>query len=228
MQTEKMFNLPMRNVASRQSEQGIKSKDGIKYLNTVQVNLLRRVAKEKGDLALARGNKGGVREWMLIDLLSSTGVRASEAANIRCGDLNIGYAESSIFIRCGKGRCSRMVYISSALRRHLKAYLRWKQGQGEPMGEDDHLFCGQKGYWTRQAVANIVRKYLKQLGFYKKGMAAHTLRHTYGMLLYRQEGNLRTVQKQLGHSSISTTQIYSDVMESDIMRQVNGLWNYYD
>jgi len=225
MRTE-FFNLPVRNVI-RKADTAIESRDGIKYLNVAQINLLRRTVKEKGELSLLKKGKTGVRDWMVVDLLSSSGVRASEAANIRVGDLNIGYAESSIFIRCGKGRVSRTIYISKALRKHLKQYLKWKRNQGEPMGDDDHLFQGQKGHWTRQAVANVVRKYLKRLGFYKKGMAAHCLRHTFGVMLYRAEKDIRTVQRQMGHASLVSTQVYVDVTEEDIARQMDRLWNHY-
>jgi len=63
------------------------------------------------------------------------------------------------------------------LRSILKAFIAWKQQQGEQTGEDDHLFVGQRGAWTSQAIQQIVKKYLKKLDLYEKGKAVHALRH---------------------------------------------------
>jgi len=62
------------------------------------------------------------------------------------------------------------------------------------------------------------------LGLYESGKAAHAFRHSYAVELYRRERDLRCVQKQLGHSSIETTQIYADVLQEDVERQIKNLW----
>ena len=118
-------------------------------------------------LTKRKANVTGIKEWMAIDLLTSTGLRVSEAANLRCGDLKIGYSENKIFVRDGKGHISGHVIIPDALKKHFKAFLSWKQQQGELVGDDDFLFVGQRGAWTSQAIQLIVKKYLKQLGLYE-------------------------------------------------------------
>jgi len=161
---------------------------------------------------------------MAIDLLTSTGMRVSEAANLNCDDLKIGYSENKIFIRKGKGDISGNIIINESLKKHLKQFLAWKREREEPIGEDDPLFMGQRGRWTSQAIQQIVKKYLKALKLYEKGKSAHALRHSYGVELYSREKDLRAVQKQLRHISIQSTLIYADVTDENIAGQIKGLW----
>jgi len=198
--------------------------DGVKYFTGQQIKLLRRTARDQAELDRSKGKVTGVREWMAIDLLTSTGLRVSEAANIRCGDVKAGYGESAVFIRDGKGSRSRTVQIPDSLKKHLKRFMKWKQERGEGTGPGDHLFIGQRGPWTAQAVQQAVKKHLKALGLYESGKSVHALRHSYALELYRQERDLRAVQKQLGHASVQTTQIYADVTQEDIQGQIKGLW----
>ncbi|MGA2937702.1 MAG: tyrosine-type recombinase/integrase [Syntrophobacteraceae bacterium] len=198
--------------------------DGMKYYTDQQIKLLRRTVRDSATLDLERGQLTAVREWMAVDLITSSGIRVSEAANIRCGDLKAGYGESALFVRDGKGSKSRTVQIPDALKRHLKQFVVWKASRGEPTGPDDFLFMGQRGPWTAQAIQFLVKKYLKALGLYENEKSVHALRHSYAVEFYRQERDLRALQKQLGHSSIETTQIYADVTAQDIQKQIRGLW----
>ena len=114
--------------------------------------------------------------------------------------------------------------IPESLKKHLKQFLVWKRDRGERVGEDDSIFCGQREPWARQAVQELVKKYLKKLDLYEDGKSVHALRHSYAVQLYRRERDLRAVQKQLGHSSNQTSQIYADVLEEDLGRQIRGMW----
>jgi len=203
----------------------IKNIDGVKYFNDKQVKMLRRAVRDQAELDIQSGKVTGIREWMVVDLLTATGLRVSEAANLRCGDLKIGYAESKIFIRDGKGHVSGHVIITESLKRHFKAFIGWKQKQDEAVSDDDHLFVGQRGAWTSQAVQQIVKKYLRQLDLYESGKSVHALRHSYAVELYSKEKDLRVVQKQLRHRSIQSTLVYADVTDETIGDQIKGLWN---
>ena len=217
---------PKTHTKKRRTSGGrVRCVDRVKYFNEKQIKLLRRTAREQAELDEQRGNVTGIREWMVIDLLTSTGLRVSEAANLRCGDLKIGYAESKIFIREGKGRVSGHVVVTESLRKHFKAFLGWKVKQGEPVGEDDFLFVGQRGAWTSQAIQQIVKKYLRKCGLYESGKSVHALRHSYAVELYSKEKDLRAVQKQLRHVSIQSTLVYADVTDETISEQIKGLWN---
>ena len=213
-----------KNTDERPSRK-IKNIDGIKYFTLNQIKLLRRTVRDQAALDQAGGQITALREWMAIDLLTSTGLRVSEAANVRCGDIKAGYAESALFVREGKGSKSRTVQIPDALKRHLKQFVSWKSSRGEATGHDDHLFLGQRGPWTSQAMQQLVKKYLKALGLYESEKSVHALRHSYAVELYRQDKDLRALQKQLGHASVQTTQIYADVTNDDIQNQIRGLWN---
>ena len=135
-----------------------------------------------------------------------------------------GYGESAIWIRSGKGSVSGTVIIPEGLKRHLKWYILWKQERHEPTGPDDHVFVGQRGAMTAQALQQIVKKFLKKLGLYQRGKSAHALRHSYAVELYSRERDLRAVQKQLRHVSIQSTLVYADVTSEQIADQVKGLW----
>ena len=202
----------------------VRNIDNVKYFSKNQIRLLRRTVRDRAIVSVSKKNITAVREWAVIDLLTSTGIRVAEAANLRCGDIKAGYGQSALFIRNGKGCKSRTVQIPESLKRHLKSFLLWKIEHNEPVGHDDFLHIGQRGPWTVQAIQQIVKKYLRDLGLYEKGKSVHALRHSYAVELYRSERDLRAVQKQLGHSSIQTTQIYVDVLEEDVQRQIKGLW----
>ena len=203
----------------------IRSADGFKYFNEQQIKLIRRTARDAAQLARQKGQVTAVRVWMLIDLLSSTGMREAEAANMRCGDILTGYGRSACFIRNGKGSKSRTIEVPDSLRKHLKSFIVWKEERGESTGDDDYLFIGQRGPWSPWAVGNLVKNLLKKLGIYEIGKSAHALRHSYAVELYRQKKDIRAVQKQLGHASIQVTQKYADVLTEDIQEQIKGLWN---
>jgi integrase/recombinase XerD len=208
----------------REKRQAVRSADGVKYFNAAQIKELRRIVRDAADLGLSKGRVTAVREWAAVDILTSAGLRVGEVVDLRCGDVKTGYAQSALFVRAGKGSKARTVEIPESLKRHLKRFIGWKEKRGEPTGLDDFLFTGQRGPWTAQAVQQAVKKYLKWLGLYENGKSVHALRHSYAVELYRREHDLRAVQKQLGHSSIQTTQIYADVVAEDVQRQVKGLW----
>jgi integrase/recombinase XerD len=199
--------------------------DGIKYFTEQQIKMLRRSVRDRAELDQAKGRVTAIREWMAIDLITSSGMRVGEAANVRCGDLKIGYSECEVFVRCGKGSRSRHIQIPKNLKRHLKRFLKFKQDRGESITSDAHLFIGQRGPWTAQAIQQVVKKYLKVLELYESGKSVHALRHSYAVHLYRRGRDLRAVQKQLGHASIQSTQVYTDVTKEDIQSLIKGFWN---
>lgn len=199
--------------------------DGFKYLTESDIKRLRREVRDAAVLAEQRVQCTAVRDWAAIDTLTCAGLREAELAALRCGDIRGGYGESEIRVRHGKGDKSRTVQVPQACKTHLMHFLAWKAQRGEPTGADDPVFVGQRGQWTPQAVAQCVKKWLKQLGLYERGKSAHSLRHSYAVEYYRNTHDLRGLQKQLGHSKIQTTTIYADVLKEDIQDNIKGLWN---
>ena len=202
-----------------------KTVDGIKYFNAKQIKMIRRAVRDQALIDQSKNQITAIREWMITDLLTNTGMRVSETANLRCGDLKIGYTENKIFIREGKGGVSGHIVINNTLKQHLKEFLHWKQERNEKTGDDDALLIGQRGKMTSQAIQQIVKKWLKKLDLYQKGKSVHSLRHSYAVELYSKEKDLRVVQKQLRHISIQSPLIYADVTDETIGEQIKGLWN---
>jgi integrase/recombinase XerD len=201
------------------------STDKIKYFSKGEIKLIRKAAREHHEADISKDRVTGVRGWMIVDLLTCTGLRVSEASNLKVGDLKIGYGQSEIYVENGKGNVSGTVVIPAGLKTHLKSFLAWKESQGEGVADSDFLFIGKKGKMGNQGLQLIVKGYLKQLGLYQPGKSAHSLRHSYGVSLYSKERDLRAVQKQLRHVSIQSTLVYADVSKTDLERQVKGLWN---
>src|SRR5208283_879599 len=116
-----------RQMSSQEQSHKITNIDGMKYYSDQQIKLLRRTVRDRAALDLERNQVTAIREWMAVDLITSSGIRVSEAANIRCGDLRASYGESALFVRDGKGAKSRTAQIPDALKRHLKQFIVWKQ-----------------------------------------------------------------------------------------------------
>jgi site-specific recombinase XerD len=220
-----IVKFPCRRKAPAGKKKRMKGIHEVKYFTSKEIRLLRRAARDKCDIDAKKGNISGIKEWMAIDLLTSTGLRVSEAADVCCGDIHIGYGVSKLYVRNGKGGMPGNVIINESLKRHFKQYLKWKEESGELVGEDDPLFVGQRGKWTSQAIQQVVKKYLRKLGLYKKGKSVHALRHSYGVELYAKQKDLRAVQKQLRHVSIQSTLVYADVTDENINEQIKNLWS---
>ena len=108
--------------------------------------------------------------------------------------------------------------------KHLSSFLEWKRTMNEPIDKDDFLLLSSHGksYSTR-ALQYAFKAAMKESGL-PSYYSIHSLRHSYGTYLYQRTKDLRLVQKQLGHSSIATTTIYSDVTMEETLEAVNGLF----
>ena len=216
----KVLNFP--NIRKRKKSTSV---DGVKYFTEREIKLLRRTVRNDAELALQKNQVTAIRAWLAVDLLTCTGLRVSECADLQIKHLHIEHGKSEIFVEHGKGNVSGTVVIPLSLKRHLKAFICWKKEQGEGIQADDFLFIGQRGKWGSQAIQQTVKKYLKGLGLYEQGKSVHALRHSYAVALYRREKDLRALQKQLRHISVQSTMLYADVSKDEIAEQVKGLWN---
>jgi len=85
-----------------------------------------------------------MRDWAIIDIALSAGLRASEICNLKIKDIHINKGENSIFVSKGKGKKDRLVLIGDKLKKHLKEYINWKKMVREPTNEDSHLFISER------------------------------------------------------------------------------------
>ncbi len=199
----------------------------IRYLTAEELARLRRHAEARALQGRGKGTVGAVRAWALLDTLLSSGLRASEVAELRVGDCLLGYGQASLVVRQGKGGKTREVFVAQELKAHLKAFLAWKRANGEDVFDQSPVFRGQRGPLTRNGVWRVVKGLMAAVGLDPR-YATHSCRHTYATHLYRAcGGDLEVVQEQLGHASIKTTTIYAKVTKEDKLRAANALANAF-
>jgi site-specific recombinase XerD len=195
-----------------------------KFLSLIEVRSLLKTVEIHA--ACPSAKRTAIRNCFLIHLGLATGLRVGEMANLKCGDIFIGNGMASLYVRRGKGGKSRSVSFNKAFSEQVSRFLDWKKVNGEPASDDAALLYSvvtghalttralQKAFKRCMAFAELSSHY-----------GIHSLRHTYACHLYKASGwNLRLVQKQLGHSRISTTQVYADVMEPDMRRALEKLY----
>ncbi|BBO73078.1 hypothetical protein DSCW_04950 [Desulfosarcina widdelii] len=197
--------------------------DREKFLSEAEVKKLRRTVEDKALADLQRGRTTWPRFWVAIDLAVGAGLRVSEIANLKVGNLYLSTREPRLRVT-GKGNRTRDVFISRDLMKHLSSFLKWKRTMDEPLDKDEFLLVSSHGksYSTR-ALQYAFKVSLAEARL-PKYYSIHSLRHSYGTYLYQRTKDLRLVQKQLGHSSIATTTIYADVTVEQTIEAVNGLF----
>ena len=201
--------------------------DRQKFLSEVEVKKLRRVVEDKALADLQKGRTTWPRFWMVIDLAIGAGLRVSEIANLKVDNLYLNTREPRMRVT-GKGNRTRDVFISRDLMKHLSDFLEWKKVMNESTDSNAYLLMSShdKPYSTR-TLQYAFKVSLKEAGL-PSYYSIHACRHSYGTYLYQKTKNLRLVQKQLGHSSITTTTVYADVPLEETLEAVNGLYEGND
>jgi integrase/recombinase XerD len=169
------------------------------------------ITEDEVEMLLAQPNVDvalGLRDRTMLEVLYATGLRVSELVGLTNEQLNMRQG----LIRCvGKGNKERLVPLGEIALDYLQRYLAESRPQLLKGAMSDDLFPTQRGKaMSRQAFWYLIKRYAK-LAVIEKDLSPHTLRHAFATHLLNHGADLRVVQLLLGHSDLSTTQIYTHV-----------------
>jgi integrase/recombinase XerD len=154
----------------------------------------------------------GLRDRAILELMYSSGLRVSETVNLTMKDLDL---DLGILTTTGKGSKTRRVPVGSSAVEWLKSYLAVRRRKENV--EVQNLFVTTLGRpINRQIIYQFIREYAEKCGF--QGVSPHTLRHSFATHLIQNQADIRSVQQMLGHSDISTTQIYTHITDAHLKR----------
>lgn len=169
-------------------------------LSSREIDLLLNEVNFKGKL--------GLRDRAVLELFYATGMRVSELIYLKINDLNM---ENRMLKCLGKGSKERIIPFGNKAYQSLNLYLDKLRPKLVKNPDEDTLFLNSRGEkLSRQGIFYLVKLYAKKSRIEKK-VTPHTLRHTLATHLLENGADLRSVQEMLGHSDISTTQIYTHV-----------------
>jgi len=156
----------------------------------------------------------GYRDRTIMEVLYSSGIRKSEATNLRLQDVD--YHDGFLRIDQGKGKKDRVVPMGKIACRYLENYIKSVRPEFIKDPYNDHLFLSLRGNkLSKNIIWEIVKKYGKKAKV-KKTISPHTFRHTSATQMLRNRADIRSVQEFLGHSSLDSTQIYTRVSITDL------------
>lgn len=154
----------------------------------------------------------GYRDKAMLELLYATGIRVSELIDLNLRDVNLELG----FIRCSSGLKERIVPIYKMAAKSLSDYIETARPLMSPDANQKALFVNFSGQrLTRQGFWKIIKQYAKQIGIENK-VTPHTLRHSFAVHLIENGADLHSIKEMLGHSDISSTQVYAQITKNKL------------
>lgn len=201
--------------------EGPRRKRGLpKVLSVAEVDKLLDAAKRRARLAQAAGRLRATRLYCLLEVLYATGMRVSELVTLPRSALT---GDDRVLTIKGKGGRERLVPLNGPARQAISDYLAEAENPDDWSGPSRWLFPsrGKDGHLTRQRLAQELKSLAESAGLDPDRVSPHVLRHAFASHLLERGADLRSVQKLLGHADISTTQIYTHVLEERLKKLVN-------
>ncbi len=167
--------------------------------------------------AMDTSDEAGLRDRAIIELLFSSGLRVSELVNLNRDHVNTKHRE---FMVRGKGQKDRPVFIGEIAAEHVEEYLHTRLDNLPPLflSYSRNNISSRTGDYRRltaRSIQRIISKYARLAGI-TKHVSPHTMRHSFATDLLMNGADIRSVQSMLGHSNISTTQIYTHVTDAHL------------
>jgi integrase/recombinase XerD len=200
--------------------EGVARRDPTEHLDTPRGGRpLPRALSRESAIALVEApdarRPAGLRDRAILELLYATGMRASECLSLRLEDLNLA---AGYVVCTGKGGKQRLVPAGAEAIEWLRRYLRDVRPRDTQRRDCDRVFVNPRGGpLSRQSLWTLVRRAAAAAGL-KRRVSPHMLRHSFASHLLEGGADLRSVQAMLGHADISTTQIYTHLPTSALMR----------
>ncbi len=183
---------------------------------------MRKTLTSTKDRALKENKVVPARDWFMVELGLFTGLRVEEMVNLKASDLHLKEEQSSLSVKKGKGNRPRIVYLPETFKKECLFYFNWKE---KAIPKSDYLFTNSGGRQLTKRALQKAFKRCSRLAGLETRYSIHCLRHTYGSFLYKSSNhNLRLVQEQLGHSSIRTTQVYAGLMNEEVKKAVDKIY----
>jgi integrase/recombinase XerD len=158
----------------------------------------------------------GLRDRAILELMYASGLRISELISLKASDLDM---DAGLLSCHGKGSKERRIPIGKSATRWLELYLAARR-RLTPRTHDQRLFVNSLGApLTRQALWTAIKRYSERVGL--ENVSPHTLRHSFATHLIQHGADSRSVQSLLGHSDISTTQIYTHITDRHLRATYN-------
>ena len=162
-------------------------------------------------------NPKGYRDRAMLELLYATGIRVSELIGLEVSDINLGGS----FLRCGASGKERIIPLYPAAVRALSDYIKKIRPQLVSDTMQTALFVNMNGEpMSRQGFWKLVKYYQEKAGI-RKEITPHTLRHSFAAHLLENGADLHSIQEMLGHADISSTQIYSQLVNQKLKSVYN-------
>lgn len=153
-----------------------------------------------------------IRDKAMLELLYATGIRVSELISLKVSDVNIPNG----YVRCHTGTKERIIPFGSVAKTALKKYFKNTRDVMVTSKDEDTVFVNCNGRpMSRQGFWKVLKQYARKAGI-ESDITPHTLRHSFAAHLVENGADLKAVQEMLGHSDVSTTQIYAKITNNRI------------